>query len=534
MSLYYDSTTGTIRNTIEDDLMAASQPQGLSIDRDEIPYDTGVPSVSDAIRSVSPRSAGNLSQDNIYNLFKSDFPYESESQAVGEPPIAPGRPPTPSAGQMAKWYALGMIPIWGQSKVAKEIMDYKQSLGDWQYRQKMEEEAYKAQRKMFYEQAHETFKKNIRAQGISQKAMYLKSAYPNLDTMTILKYATAIEDAKTIEDFPSQELYNVTTKDGMYVLAAVDKQGNFWQQDPMGNTSMIPRSQIREASKVGTSQTSGQGRAMQLKKGTIEGKTAYANYDPDMGTLTLPGTSQDVSQVFIPDDESTGAGNKQWEYERDLAIRAANGDPNAIAEQKAIAAQRQMFTPPSFQFIPTDQGIIPVQSKTGETKPPLKVPGTGENLTKIPNAAKEKIAQMEDQVKKIGDLRFVAERNRKSIGAFQGHGAALGRWINDNGNPEVNELFRIADGLADDLLRMKSGSQINEREYARLRALTPNPRWSESKFFSDLNGFEKELKSSLQRRKSEWGMGQSSQGSGQGSKVIEWERGSDGMLRPKQ
>lgn len=65
---------------------------------------------------------------------------------------------------------------------------------------------------------------------------------------------------------------------------------------------------------------------------------------------------------------------------------------------------------------------------------------------------------------------------------------------------EVNEAFRIVADLSDMLLRARSGAQINEQEYARLRKLVPDPQTPLKRFQSDLNGFTHEFNVVLKRR----------------------------------
>lgn len=53
----------------------------------------------------------------------------------------------------------------------------------------------------------------------------------------------------------------------------------------------------------------------------------------------------------------------------------------------------------------------------------------------------------------------------------------------------INDMFRIADDLADKLLRARSGAAITDSEYSRLRSLMPDPRSPYIKFKSDLRLF---------------------------------------------
>jgi hypothetical protein len=100
----------------------------------------------------------------------------------------------------------------------------------------------------------------------------------------------------------------------------------------------------------------------------------------------------------------------------------------------------------------------------------------------------------------IGTLNRLADTHKDAIGPVQGRVAALKRATVGTGDPEVNELFRISDNLADQLLRARSGAQINENEYSRLRSIVPNPRGPEDKFFSDLQGFRSEMERIIQER----------------------------------
>lgn len=64
----------------------------------------------------------------------------------------------------------------------------------------------------------------------------------------------------------------------------------------------------------------------------------------------------------------------------------------------------------------------------------------------------------------------------------------------------VNEMFRIADNMADMLLRARSGAQINEQEYQRLRRLMPDPRTDAATFRSNLAEFVRETNNIMTAR----------------------------------
>lgn len=115
-------------------------------------------------------------------------------------------------------------------------------------------------------------------------------------------------------------------------------------------------------------------------------------------------------------------------------------------------------------------------------------------------AEREELSIMDEMLGQLDMLEGLAKNNPGVIGFGQGAVADLRRKVTGGGGAEVNELFRISDNLADMLLRARSGAQINEAEYARLRAIVPNPRYSESKFFSDLAGFRAETRRVIERR----------------------------------
>lgn len=67
-------------------------------------------------------------------------------------------------------------------------------------------------------------------------------------------------------------------------------------------------------------------------------------------------------------------------------------------------------------------------------------------------------------------------------------------------DPSVSDLQTISDDMADMLLRARSGAQINEQEYARLRPLVPNYRTPKSTFKARLANFQKQLAMTLSAR----------------------------------
>ncbi len=103
-------------------------------------------------------------------------------------------------------------------------------------------------------------------------------------------------------------------------------------------------------------------------------------------------------------------------------------------------------------------------------------------------------SNLKDMAVSLSDLEFLSAQPavKEYIGPVRGRIAGMARGLISY-PAEVNELFRLSDNMADILLRARSGAQINEREFARLRSLIPNPRENADKFFTDLKSFKREL-----------------------------------------
>lgn len=99
----------------------------------------------------------------------------------------------------------------------------------------------------------------------------------------------------------------------------------------------------------------------------------------------------------------------------------------------------------------------------------------------------------------VKDITTFSEQNKDSIGPAAGPIESL-KQRTVGSTPEKTELFRMTNDIGDMLLRARSGQQINETEYRRLKRLVPDP-WSPYETFqSNLNGFKKELNIMLKSR----------------------------------
>ncbi len=99
----------------------------------------------------------------------------------------------------------------------------------------------------------------------------------------------------------------------------------------------------------------------------------------------------------------------------------------------------------------------------------------------------------------IERLQELSAKHPEAIGPIQGRlGAVRAKTV---GNPpEVTELRRLAFNLSDQLLRARSGAQINEQEYARLARLVPQPSDPEIDFATKLKSFQDEIQRTLAKR----------------------------------
>jgi len=213
----------------------------------------------------------------------------------------------------------------------------------------------------------------------------------------------------------------------------------------------------------------------------------------------------------------------------------AGGSYSTTSLGKIGRPQREPQGPQgSFTPITDETGVVTdfVNPTTGQVRPN---PVAGGRRSGVPAGARERAANIEGMVEDLTALEALARKpeNQSSIGRFSGNAAALERWLG-TASAEVNDLFRLSDNLADQLLRARSGAQINEREYTRLRSLVPDPRGPLNTFTSNLGLFRNELR----RLQSNMGAAErptkpapaGSEGAQQGGTVEKWVRDVQGRL----
>lgn len=128
-----------------------------------------------------------------------------------------------------------------------------------------------------------------------------------------------------------------------------------------------------------------------------------------------------------------------------------------------------------------------------------KSPGFSDAQKPMSASAKKRKEEIASMLASLDQLSALAERHKSHIGPVVGRATAATRGLigvvgaSGEDEAEIHDMYRIADDLSDRLLRARSGAQINEREFARLRKLVPDPKDNIEKFQSDMRTFRAEL-----------------------------------------
>lgn len=238
--------------------------------------------------------------------------------------------------------------------------------------------------------------------------------------------------------------------------------------------------------------------ARTLQEGRQEAaeKRAQGEYDATIGGKRADSEQKQADAEFSKKDPEGLTRSQRLQRDRDVARDKEQRE----YRQQQLDLQRQRLNRASggvgtWTPLTDDRGQITgfFNSKTRQID--TNVP---EGLRKSGLSEKERAGRvdLEGVVQDLNELERLAKENTGSIGRFSGNVAAGKRWLFGAG-AEVNDMFRIADNLADQLLRARSGAAITEGEYRRLRSLAPDPRAPQDKFFSDLKSFRSEVQRKL-------------------------------------
>jgi hypothetical protein len=131
-----------------------------------------------------------------------------------------------------------------------------------------------------------------------------------------------------------------------------------------------------------------------------------------------------------------------------------------------------------------------LNNRTGET-----VPFAGGDLRTSGLAGGEltRRGMLQGMIEDVDLLETIAKSKKDVIGPISGRWEELMQ-ATVGSDEDATTMFRISDNLKDQLLRARSGAQINEQEYNRLAKLVPDPRTPGQTFFSRLGDFKREAR----------------------------------------
>ena len=120
-------------------------------------------------------------------------------------------------------------------------------------------------------------------------------------------------------------------------------------------------------------------------------------------------------------------------------------------------------------------------------------PVAGARRTPLPPTENIRRATLSNSLEDVTRIGGLATKHKDKLGKIMGNLTSAQMQTLGEENPEVADLFRTSDNLADQLLRLRSGAAITEGEYQRMLKLVPNPRGPYSTFMGTLKSFQDEL-----------------------------------------
>lgn len=137
-------------------------------------------------------------------------------------------------------------------------------------------------------------------------------------------------------------------------------------------------------------------------------------------------------------------------------------------------------------------------NKTLEARTPEDV---GNRKSGLPAGERKELASGASTLQNLDELERLAKGSSSSIGPIAGRITAMQKDYTGTSTSAENQLFQLSGMIADDLLRMKSGAQINETEMARLQKLVPVPTQPYKTFMDNLKKLREETQRILENRK---------------------------------
>lgn len=111
---------------------------------------------------------------------------------------------------------------------------------------------------------------------------------------------------------------------------------------------------------------------------------------------------------------------------------------------------------------------------------------------------REKAGNAEGMIEDLTRLKELAAKNEGMIGPVAGAVTSAASNVFPVGE-DRNEILQLTKSLANRLIYLRSGKQINEQEYKRLAQTLPRVTQPTQKFFVNLGRFEKEMNQAISR-----------------------------------
>ncbi len=285
----------------------------------------------------------------------------------------------PGLKQILKETLISKVPILNIAYGIAKQNERKMALSDWQQQQDAATQQYKNTEALVKPMLEDRFKMDAKIQGIQRYADELmRRGYPRdvaLDWGARI-YGVTVPPERPLKSEvvsiiprgvngvkwtgpPIQAMKTTNGSDGSVKYTYMDTAGRSQTTDLLGIESELPHTAAGPVHG-------------ELKQG--EGGMPGV-FHPDTGKMTSLGTGGDISSTWkFPEHDPKEAENV---YLRQLAVRAASGDPQAIAEQKAIADQYQQIHPPQPQLFLGAGGLLSVP-KAGGPATPVPMLGGGQ------------------------------------------------------------------------------------------------------------------------------------------------------------
>lgn len=223
------------------------------------------------------------------------------------------------------------------------------------------------------------------------------------------------------------------------------------------------------------------------RAGLKEGTDAWTSF---MLTGKLPAEKAPrrlVSKEF-PDDVAGTTTVRWYDAETGDLVREDKPVQTRKRPPQGPSSEPGVWTP-EFDQMGTIVGYR--NNKTLEFRVPND--GVGNRKNALPAGERKEKSAAEVAIQNLNELEQLANNTKGSIGPFMGRVTAVEKDFTGTSTAEENRLFQLSGMIADDLLRMKSGAQINESEMARLMKLVPDPRQPYKTFMDNLSQLRTEV-----------------------------------------